>query len=812
MSSVQREPTSVATSRPTRRSGATLTYDMVRAIVLLLFLLSGASALIYEVAWVRLLSLAFGVSVYAVSAVLTAFMGGLALGSWGFGRVVSQAERTPQEVVRLYALLQAGVGLFALLTPFLYTQLTSLYVTIDQIGLFNRTATAGVRFGLAFLVLLLPTALMGGTLPVMSQLLARRDDTRGEVIGALYAANTCGAVLGTVAAGLVLIRFFGVSATIWIAAAIDLLVAGMALWLWRQPLRLQTSVPRAAQQTAETNAASAGTTGRKKDRQRAKKTVVESPVVSAIGLSQRQMLVALVGFALSGFASLGYQVVWTRLLVIFSINAVFSFSVMLATFLIGLALGGALMSRYIDRTRDPLKVFGFLELAIGVCSVLVLYIFAKLPTLIERFTLADTYGGAIRAEWFAAGVTMLVPTLLIGATFPAAARAYGGEGDDVGNRIGRLYAFNTLGAMAGSLLAGFALIPLLGLQWAALSLAALNLAVGAAALLAGERRARSTWAALGGALAVAGIAAALLPPGIYLGFREGATDQLKFYREGIDATVAVFEVENPPLKVSFVNGRNEVPTDVQSMRAFYVLGHLPPLLRPDARNALMISFGNGIASGAMSRHPLEHIQAVELVVEQLQAARLFTAENRDVLNNPRVGVTVEDGRNYLLRSGERYDIITADATHPINASSWALFTSEFYTLVSQHLNEKGVFVQWLPFHDLSADDYRSIVKTFNSVFPHTTLFYTGGVHTFLVATPEPLTREQVAAFDGQIKALGIGDDLGDAAKLASDLLLDERGVAAYAATARVVHDDDAFFIPRKNEDEILQSFAPYALK
>ena len=373
-------------------------------------------------------------------------------------------------------------------------------------------------------------------------------------------------------------------------------------------------------------------------------------------------------------------------------------------------------------------------------------------------------------------------------------------------RIGRLYAFNTLGAMLGSCVAGFVLIPLIGLQWSALILALLNIGVGTAALVAQSPVPK--WQ-LGAAWAVAVVAALLLPPGVYLGFREGAIPQLKFYREGADATVAVFQVDRPPLKISFVNGRNEVPTDHDSMQAFYMLGHLPPLLHPEARSALMVSFGNGIATGTMSRHGVSRIHAVELVAEQVEAAKLYTEENHNVLAYPGLSITIEDGRNYLLRTGERFDIITADATHPVNTSSWALFTREFYALAQQRLAPGGVFVQWLPFHDLSQRDYRDIVRTFQSVFPHTTLWYTGGSHTFLVATPETLTRAQVEAMAQRLKDEGFAGDFGDEKTFVGDFLMDEAAVARYSSDARVVTDDAAFFIPSRDFDAIRASIEEY---
>ncbi|HEU5097524.1 MAG TPA: fused MFS/spermidine synthase [Roseiflexaceae bacterium] len=773
-------------------------YSRLRAATLLLFFLAGISALIYEVIWVRLLSLDFGVSVYAVSAVLTAFMAGLALGSWLFGRLAGRLATRPtaSALLTLYALLLIGVGVCGLLAPLAFRQLSSVYVWIYRQFSPDFYTFNLLRFGLAALALCLPTSLMGGTLPVISQLLARHGQSRGGDIGALYAANTFGGVLGACASGLLLIRWLGIQGTTELAVAIDLLCAGVAFVLSR----------RLADDRRPTT----------DDRRREKRGVTSNTRhPSLVAPSPRQARLVLWGFALSGFAALGYEVVWTRLLSIFSLNAVFSFTIMLATFLVGLALGGALMARRIDRVERPLELFGLLQLAIGVCAILVLFVFARLPTIRDSLTTADTFGRLVFVEFFSAALTMLVPTMLMGATFPVAARLYStgaAVGADapraaVGQRVGRLYALNTLGAALGAAVAGFVLIPLLGLQRAALTLALINLAFGAAVLLMTPPVPRLR---LGGALALAVAAALLLPPGIYLGFREGTPPSLVFYREGVDATVSVFDVPDPPLKISFVNGRSEVPTDPQSMRAFYVLGHLPPVLRPQAKSALMISFGNGIASGAMSRHRIPRIQAVELVAEQVAAARLYQQENRGVLDYPGLQITIEDGRNYLLRSDEQFDVITADATHPVNSSSWALFTREFYELVKQRLANGGVFVQWLPFHDLSSQDYRDIIKTFQSVFPHTSLWYTGGPHSFLVATPQPLTGAEVLALGPRIEAAGVGDDLGDGQKLAGDFLMDEAAIAQYVASARVVTDDSAFFIPAQEMDAILQGWAPFA--
>lgn len=755
---------------------------LTRTILIGTFFATGAGALAYEVAWMRMLSLVFGVSVYAVSAVLTAFMGGLALGSRLFGGISSRMGASgggSARLLRLYAAVQAGIGLFALASPWLFSRMTGLYTWFHRALDPGFHAYSLIRFVLAALVLLLPTTLMGATLPILSQVLARDETKRGGRLGALYAANTFGGVAGILAVAFFALRSLGVRGTIGAVAALDLAVAlgvgGLSL--------LTDGASRAP--------ASGG--------------VEEGAGRQPTSLERR----ALWAFAASGFAALGYEVLWFRVITLVTLNAVYSFSIMLATFLVGIAAGSAAASLWIDRAGRAGAVLGMLQVCIAASTSLVLFLLPRLAVVVGHAVSPDTIPEQIAAEFFGSGVVMLVPTLLMGASFPVAARIYGGGTSAVGLRVGRLYALNTVGSMAGAFVAGFVMIPLLGLQRSSLALALLNLAAGGAVLLAVPARAGRRVAA-GLALAVA--AAFLLPPGAYLGAQYAWSPRLIFYSEGVGATVAVFErPTDPPMKISYVNGRSEVPTDPYSMRAFHLLGHLPPLLKPDARSALMISFGNGIASGCMSRHGIPRIHAVELVAGQVEAARHYTRENRGVLDYPGLTITVEDGRNFLLVNDETWDIITADATHPLNASSWALFTREFYTLVKEHLTPDGVFLQWLPFHTMGAADYRNITGTFRDVFPHATLWFTSGTHTFLLATPGRLTRHQVADLEARIDSLGIDDDLADLRPLLRTLLLTETDLEGFTAGWEEVTDDNAFFMPSvEGVDRITRGLAAHS--
>jgi len=741
----------------------------VRGIILIMFFMSGVTSLIYEVSWFRQLSLTLGVSAYSAAAVVSAFMGGLALGGWLGSKIIKRVD-----AIKFYACLQLLIACCAFLTPVVFKFMPSIYTSLyneynPDFYLFNL-----LRFGLACMVLLWPTTLIGMTFPAVSQAYTIYNQ-RGKDLGSLYSVNAIGSVLGALLSGLVLIRLLGTRDTILISGIIDLMIAALAFAISSRIVKQNKDL----------------------------RTLQANP--QNIDLYPKRLVnIAFWGFALSGFVSLGYEVVWFRILSNFTLNSVYSFTVLLSIFILGLSIGSFLASRLVDSAKSPISAFAIIQLGIGVSAVLSLYVFHRLPTILLRIGLPSSALQEITIEVIAAALTIFVPTVLIGATFPLAARIYTNSNVyKIGNPAGKLYGANTVFSMIGSLVAGFLLIPTMGLQKSVLMLALVNILIGIAALLQISDLPKIEAYAL---LGTAAIGALLLPQGVFLGFREGTNPYLVYYKEGVDANVSVFIVPNPPLKISFVNGRNEVPTDRYSMRAFYLMGHLPALLKPDAKSALVLSFGNGIATGALSRHKIQHIDAVEIVAQQVEAARFYQPENRNVLSYPGLNITIEDARNYLLRSDKKYDIITADATHPTNSSSWAMFTQEFYKLARSHLSPDGVMVQWLPIHDISKEDYISIIKTFQSVFPHTTLWYVGSTHTLLVATPHKLSTQEVLALDSLIDKRGIRDDLIDSRTLVSNYLMNEDQVRKYSSSGSIVTDDKAFFLPAMDDGVILQSF------
>ncbi|HWP43503.1 MAG TPA: fused MFS/spermidine synthase, partial [Blastocatellia bacterium] len=421
-------------------------------IILLCFFASGMSGLIYQVVWVRELVLVFGATTFAVSTVLTAFMGGLALGSFVFGRRSSRIKRP----LRLYGLIEIGIGLYGLAVPVIFAALPSIYHPFWQWLHLSFLALSVIRFVFAGLVLVLPTALMGATLPVLASYYARDPNRVGLRVGSLYSLNTFGAVCGAFATGFVLIPAFGMMATTAVAAALNILLGLVALSFARN----HEVAPPVEEQEEIAPARKAKPAPRK---------TASGPARAASGrnaerLDRSGVAIVLVCFALSGFIALGYEVIWSRVLALIIGSSVYAFSIMLTTFLVGLALGASLASRIVDRIRRPVMAFALLELGVGATSMIGAYLFNELPYIfmqLYRWLETSAFGLLLLARFLVASLVMIVPTLLLGALFPLVVRimALSSREQTTGRTVGDAYAVNTVGAIAGSFASGFILIP-----------------------------------------------------------------------------------------------------------------------------------------------------------------------------------------------------------------------------------------------------------------------------------------------------------------------------------------------------------------
>jgi len=650
------------------------------AVILLIFLLSGFAGLAYELVWVRTLSLVFGVSSQAISTVLAAFMGGLALGSLIFGR---RADRS-RSPLRLYAGLEVGIAVSALLLPYSFSMINRLYVSMAQTFPAHSWTFTTTRFLLCFAALLVPTTLMGGTLPAISRFFVVRLDRVGRGTGLLYGVNTVGGVLGCLVASFLLLGLLGARGTTLVAAVVNLGVALAALRIAARYARIDAVAGTPSAPPQQQDAASE-----------------PHPPRAGLAETSRPWLgtFVLVAYGIAGGSALAYEVLWTRVLVYFVGMTVYSFAIILATFLAGLALGSFYFAPIADRRKDLLSVFGLLELAIGLSAV------GLLQTIGVVFS--STAGhlsvlGLLGRHFAQVSLLMLVPTFLMGAVFPVVTRLYTPQVRWLGGSLGNLYAANTVGAVLGSLLAGFVLLPALGAQKSVVLVAAINALLGMVALVLSPSRTRMRQWALGLAipsLLVAGFVSARIRPTVTYcpAFRHEALNTLLYYREGAEASLAVLggPLGNRGLNI---NGETTAYNNYFDITVHKMLGHVPMLLAKEPRSALIIGFGLGSTAASVACYPLERIDCVELVPEETETARYFLADNRDVLNDPRFHFIVGDGRNHLLTCRANYDAISMNAIHP--SYSPYLYTREFYELCRSRLGENGVMCAWLPTNSL----------------------------------------------------------------------------------------------------------------
>ena len=713
-------------------------------LLLGLFFLSGISGLLYEVAWTRMLHLLFGDTVLAVSTVLASFMAGLALGSFWSGRYVDRRPR----VLALYAGLEVGIGVSAVLLPVALAALTPAYVWLHQHLHASFWFFSAVRFLLAFCLLCVPTALMGATLPVLSRYLVRTNATLGWSVGTLYALNTAGAVLGCFAAGYLLLGRLGLSQTVWIGAALNLAIA-LVVWVGR----------RWAGELPAPEASSPHMPG-------------ETPRAADL-YDSRTVRRVLWCFALSGFTALSYEVIWTRALTFFIGNSTYAFSAMLTTFLCGLALGSLVFARLSDRGRNLLALLGALQVGIGAYGMLTIailgHLFYGLDAWWEGFSNAY-WGTALWLTFLKTFVVILPPTLCMGGSFPLVAKIVAPGPQAVGRSVGTAYAANTLGAIAGSWVSGFVAIPLLGMHLSLALTALLSVGAGIVLLASGSvsrLRQGVIYAGVLGLLVVVMVATPALRFGDIAGEPE---KEILRYEEDVAGVVKV-ATDIYDRKLLSINGWSVAGTGTPNLDVALVndypevqkmLAHLPMLLHPAPRRVLVIGFGAGGTAWSLTRYAaLQQVDIVEFVPGVIRAAPFFPEVNHGVLADPRLRVIIDDGRNYLLVTPDTYDVVSVDTLDPKHAGNGNLYTREFYALSKRVLKPGGIFVQWLPYHQVDNTSLKMIARTFQDVYPHATMWlnrFKG--YALLLGTLEPLQID-VARLEAHFRVPAVQRDLAE---------------------------------------------------
>jgi spermidine synthase len=722
-----------------------------------------------------MLTLVFGATAFAISTTLASFMAGLALGNYWFGRLVDRSHRP----LLIYSLLEFGIGIFAFIMPVVFSLLDNIYIYIYQDITQNYIGLNLIRFVLSFIILIIPTTLMGGTLPVITRFLFRQSGHIGERVSQLYSVNTLGAVVGTFTTGFFLIAVLGIHEAAYLAGTINLLIAAVMLALDRKH----------STKSRNDNQNTSNILGRSEDNQI---------------FSSRLAKLALWSIGISGFCSLAYEVFWTRALIFILDNTSHAFATMLSAFLFGLALGSMIVARWVGSTKRLFITFGIIEVFIGFFALLSIPVFGNLGVSVGG---ASSYTETNQWLWVLTRfgrsfLMMLIPTVLMGMTIPIATSIYTKGKTGVGSAVGRVFAINTMGGVLGSIMAGFLLIPLIGISGSIMMVATINATIGIALILAEpvmKYRNRIRMVVANGALIVTTLAVLMFYGQlIFISPTERTTmNNVLYYEEGADATVKVYQDIFLDKTLS-IDGFPVAGTTRRHQDGQKSLGNIPLLLsQVDQPSVNIIGFGAGGSSWAATLYDISSIECVELVPAVLEASSFFPEINHGVLDDPQLTIITGDGRNYLLLTDKIYDIISVDATSPKSAGSGNLYTEEFYQLCQKRLSQDGLMLQWLPFHLLSEVELKMTTRTFLQVFPHASLWFSFQRNYFLlVGTQQPLSLDFQKLVSLTLQE-DIQKELGplainDAFDVLTCFIMDEEALSNYVNGARLNTDNHPY--------------------
>ncbi len=693
-----------------------------RPLVITLLLLSGATGLVYELAWSKRLANLLGNTGQAHAIVLSTFMGGLALGAYLFGRRADRSKRP----LALYGVLELGIGLYALVLPQVLEVAGEVYLRVAP-GL-SGLPRLSARLGLAASALLIPTLLMGGTLPVLMRHLTERLGSARRQLSILYAVNSLGASAGCLFAGMWLVPGVGLSVSERLAAVVNLALGAAAVVAGWRLLATPTANPAGE---------------------------AETPAFGPAAVRA-----ALVGTALAGFTSMTYETVWIRVLSIVLGGTSYAFTLILTAFILGISLGSFWLSTRSD--ENALRTFGRLQLALVFAVLVSMTAYARLPyAFIQVHARLDhgpqTWGTYQVLSFVVCGALLLPPTFLLGASFPAAARVALRAMSDVGARLGTTYLWNTIGTVSGALLGGLVLLPVLGLEGTlALALVANLIAAGWALLADGSgverKQAFTLLVPAGVALVVAvvgtsGWASTLAASGRYREWNRSfdsyaefleevkARSVIRFYRDDVFASVLVGTQDDDRryLRINGkVDGSNGTDIDTQILA-----GHLGVLLHPkEVKRVLLVGVGAGITAGSLLAHPIERLDVVEISPAVVEAAAFFKPDHRDAFNDPRCHVYIEDARTFLALSTEPYDLIVSVPSNPWVSGVSGLFSKDFFEMARGKLAPGGRLVQWIHTYESSVSLVKLVVRTLRGSFEHGTT-WVGPDDLVLVASREP---------------------------------------------------------------------------
>lgn len=672
--------------------------------IISLFFLSGMTGLIYEVIWIRMLTSVFGNTTYATSAVITAFMGGLALGSFVIGRF---ADRK-QHLLKIYASLELGIGLTALSLPLLLDALNKFYAVFYQGLHYSNLQIMIIKTVMSFVILLVPTFLMGGTLPVLSKFFIRSTEQSGRRVGLLYGVNTLGATVGCFLAGFLFIEALGITKTIQFTAAINIFLA-VVLFLISVFLDSGKRIEM-------------------------KKRIIDRQSRGS-NLQSRYAILIITGFALAGFVSLSFEILWTRLLVFELHTTVYAFAIMLTTFLAGIGLG-SLIFTLIDKynvIKNHYKAFGVIESLIGVIGLVSIFLFGNFESIVSPWS-AVSWGELIARKLCLAALIMIVPTVLMGIAFPLVSRIYTRNIKKVGTSIGTIYSVNTVGGIFGAFLTGFLIVKIMGTQNSIILVSLIALIVGTLILVlrpvdsAESKTSRGISIAFISLLWIIAVAfISWIPEDFlyrYYNIAEKEVNsrvEILYAHEGVEGITTVHRYPDGNWVIS-TGSINVAGTDFTLRTTQKLQAHIPMLLHPNPEEVLQVGFGSGETSYILTTYETKRVDVVEISRGVLKTgAQYFRDLNHDILHNPKFHPIIMDGANYIALTECKYDVIMNDAIWPFYSGNSGLYTKEYFEDCKLHLKDGGIMTSWLPV-ELPEESFKTLLKTFHSVFPYVSLW------------------------------------------------------------------------------------------
>lgn len=764
----------------------------------ILFFLSGGTALVYQVVWMRQLSLFFGSDAYAAAITLSVFMGGLSLGGYLVGRIGDRIKRP----LLIYGLLEIGIALCALAFPLIIFGFDDVYRSIYQESYTTQPLKyQGFRIAVAIQVLLVPTALMGATLPLLIRQFAPKEGELGQWVSFFYATNTLGAFVGTLLAGFFLLQAFGVHDTNLANLFVTLAIGVVAVVLAGLGLGVDQEKRDAVMPDLTNNPANEKSFG---------------------GMDKKTVAVAI---AISGLAALALEVVWTRVLVQSFSGTVHSFAVMLACFLFGIFYGSRKVAGTVDECPNPAALLYVLEMwLVGTVALLVPMIYI-VPSFFGTLVwgLIDLTGGSfetgsIVAQFIIASLFIFGPATLLGATFPVAVKAYTGNIRQRAHGTGVVYAANTGGAMLGALFGGFVLLPILGTRAGLVAVAMLFL-VAAMTLRRSAMNGKKDGRPAGFhtmiplILLVGGTSSlALIPEQTVVNYnmQKSTTPRVIYHGDGVAHTVDIVRSDQGNI-IMMVNGNIEADTTFVQRRHFVLKGHLPLLLHGQAREVAVVGLGLGITTRAILNNPtVDRVRLIELSPEIVEAHRLNPEIAGNVLEDPKLDLLIDDGRNFMNMTGEKFDMITADPIHPRITGVGYLYTQQYYEMIKRRLKDGGVVLQWMPMYRISKRSFDVALRTFAKVFSNASFWYVRG-HGLFVGGTDALSIDYRRLTE-QFSQTQVRKDLDSIQintpeELFSHLLMDAEHVRTYLATTGddTVNTDDNAFLEYNTPFEFLES-------